>query len=142
VFGGPRWRDLVGHDKAVEYVRSGAVPVMLDPDGEPVLRNFVHVDDLIDAITLAVDNPKARQQTFNVCMDEPVNYRDVATYLAEARQHSSVEVHTPYRSTWLDNTKAKFLLDWRPAYDLPLLIDSAWDFVRAPDDPRTVVYPG
>jgi len=30
VFGGPRWRDLVGVQKADEYIRSGAVPVMLD----------------------------------------------------------------------------------------------------------------
>ena len=36
VFGGPRWRDLVGSELADEYDKTGAVPVMLDPDGEPV----------------------------------------------------------------------------------------------------------
>ena len=35
VFGGPRWRDLVGAEAADGYVKNGAVPVMLDPDGEP-----------------------------------------------------------------------------------------------------------
>ena len=35
VFGGPRWRDLVGARRADEYVKSGAVPVMLDPKGSP-----------------------------------------------------------------------------------------------------------
>jgi nucleoside-diphosphate-sugar epimerase len=47
VFGGPRWRDLVGAEKADEYLRAKAVPVMLDPQGLPVKRNFVHVEDLI-----------------------------------------------------------------------------------------------
>ena len=35
VFGGPRWRDLVGAERADEYVKSGAVPLMLDPEGKP-----------------------------------------------------------------------------------------------------------
>ncbi len=47
VFGGPRWRDLVGAAQADEYVKKGTVPVMLDPDGRPVQRNFVHVEDLV-----------------------------------------------------------------------------------------------
>ena len=85
VFGGPRWRDLVGAEKADRYVEKGAVPVMLDPDGRPVKRNFVHVDDLVDAILLAIDHPKARQQTFNVCMDEPVDYGALGAYLAASR---------------------------------------------------------
>jgi UDP-glucose 4-epimerase len=142
VFGGPSWRDLVGPERADQYLETGAVPVMLDPDGKAVKRNFVHVEDLVSAIMLAVDAPPARQQTFNVCMDEPVDYRAVADYLAETRGLPSVEIPTPFYSTWLDNTKAKFLLGWRPEYDLEKLIDAAWDYQRAADDPRIVWYPG
>ena len=43
VFGGPRWRDLVGAERSDEYVRKQTIPVMLDPAGQPVKRNFVHV---------------------------------------------------------------------------------------------------
>ncbi|WP_437316564.1 NAD-dependent epimerase/dehydratase family protein [Sorangium sp. So ce385] len=142
VFGGPRWRDLVGAEAADRYVRSGAVPVMLDPDGEPVKRNFVHVEDLVAAILKAIDHEKARQQTFNICMDEPVDYGELARYLETTRGLPSVRVKTPYRSTWLDNTKAKFLLGWRPQYDLARLTDAAFDYVRAPEDPRVTWYPG
>ncbi len=142
VFGGPRWRDLVGAERAAEYVRTGAVPVMLDPDGKPILRNFVHVDDLSQAILAALDHPKARQQTFNICMNEPVDYRAVGDYLAQTRGLPTVDVPTGYHSTWLDNSKARFLLGWRPAYDLPRLIDAAWDYQRSPDDQRVVWYPG
>jgi UDP-glucose 4-epimerase len=142
VFGGPRWRDLVGDQKADEYIRTEAVPVMLDPDAVPVKRNFVHVDDLVSALLLAVDHPKAHQQLFNICMDEPVDYGEVGEYLNETRGFPKIEIKTEYHSTWLDNTKAKFLLGWRPEYDLKKMIDSAFDYVRAEDDPREVWYPG
>lgn len=142
VFGGPRWRDLVGPQQADEYVRRQTIPVMLDPGGQPVKRNFVHVDDLVSAILSALDHPAARQQTFNICMDEPVDYRTLAAYLAKSRGLPSVEIKTPYHATWLDNTKAKFLLGWRPEYDLERMVDSAWGYQRAADDPRVVWYPG
>lgn len=142
VFGGPRWRDLVGAEQADAYVRTQTIPIMLDPDGKPVKRNFVHVQDLATAILLALDNPRARQQTFNICMDEPVDYGAIAAYLAKTRGLPNVGIKTPYVSTWLDNTKAKFILDWRPEYDLPKMIDAAWDYQRAPNDPREVFYPG
>jgi UDP-glucose 4-epimerase len=142
VFGGPRWRDLVGSAKADEFVREGRVPVMLDPAGKPVQRNFVHVSDLVSAMLLALDHPQATRQTFNVCCDEPVNYQLVADYLRETRGLPSVDVPTPYHSTWLDNAKAKFLLGWRPKYDYRRLIDEAFDYQRSPDDPRKILYPG
>jgi UDP-glucose 4-epimerase len=142
VFGGPRWRDLVGHEKADEYVKTQTIPVMIGADGKPVKRNFVHVEDLVTAILCAIDSPAAHQQTFNICMDEPVDYGAVGKYLSQTRGLPTVEVQTPYYSTWLDNTKAKFLLDWRPEYDLKKMIDSAWDYQRAPDDPRIIWYPG
>jgi UDP-glucose 4-epimerase len=142
VFGGPRWRDLVGAKQADDYVRMQTIPIMLDPDGHPVKRNFVHVDDLVSALLLAIDHPNARQQLFNISMDEPVDYGEMGRYLHETRGVPSVEIKTNYHSTWLDNTKAKLLLSWRPAYDMRKLIDSAWDYVRAEDDSRKIWYPG
>ncbi len=142
VFGGPRWCDLVGPERAQEYVKTHAVPVMLDSEGKPVKRNFVHVEDLVSAILMAINAPQARQQTFNICMDEPVDYGTVGEYLAQTRGLPLIPITTPYHSTWLDNAKAKFLLGWRPEYDLTKLIDSAWEYQRAEDDPRVVWYPG
>jgi nucleoside-diphosphate-sugar epimerase len=101
-----------------------------------------HVEDLVSAILLSIDNPKARQQLFNVCMDEPVDYRKVAEYLMETKGLPSVDVKTQYQSTWLDNAKAKFLLDWKPKIDLKQLIEKAWSYERSEDDPRKIWYPG
>ena len=142
VFGGPRWRDLVDAQSVDELIRTEAVPIMLDPESVPVKRNFVHVDDLVSALLLAVDHPKARQQLFNISMDEPVDYGAMARYLAHTRGLPAVEIKTQYHSTWLDNTKAKFLLGWRPEYDLKKMVDAAFDHLRADDDPRKVWYPG
>jgi len=75
-------------------------------------------------------------------MDEPVDYREVAHYLNTTRGLPSIDVKTPYQSTWLDNAKARFLLGWRPRVDLPLLIEDAWAFQRAQSDPRQVWYVG
>jgi nucleoside-diphosphate-sugar epimerase len=142
VFGGPRYRDIVGPEQADEYIRTNTIPVLIGKDGKPIQRNFVHVNDLVDAILSAIDHPEAHQQTFNICMDEPVNYGDMGEYLAETRGYNTVPIRSEYASTWLDNTKAKFLLDWRPKYDLKRLIDEAFDYQRAEDDPRIVWYPG
>jgi nucleoside-diphosphate-sugar epimerase len=142
VFGGPRWCELVGAEAVEAYLKSNTVPLMLDPEGNPVSRNFVHVSDLVEAMVLALDHAKARRQTFNICMDEPVNYREVADHLRETRGIPSVEIKTPYWSTWLDNAKAKFLLGWRPRFDTKRLVDEAWDYQRGEAEPRKVWYPG
>ena len=142
IFGGPKWRDYVGEARADAYVQTQTIPVMLDAAGEPLQRNFVHLDDLVSAILTALDHPRARQQTFNICMDEPVNYRAMAEYLAKIRNLPSVDIPTAFQSTWLDNAKARFLLGWRPQIDYKRLIDLAWDFERAPGDPRIIWYPG
>ena len=142
VFGGPHWREIVGPAKADQYIKTRTVPVLLDANGEGLQRNFVHVNDLVDALIKAVDNPKAHQQLFNIAMDEPVDYRKVGDYLAKTRGFKTVEISSKFYSTWLDNTKAKFLLNWRPVYDLHRLIDAAFDYQRAPDEPRKIWYPG
>jgi nucleoside-diphosphate-sugar epimerase len=71
-----------------------------------------------------------------------VDYGELAAYLAKSRGLPSVPVPTPYHSNWLDNAKAKFLLGWRPTYDLKKMTDAAWEYRRSEDDPRIVWYPG
>jgi UDP-glucose 4-epimerase len=85
VFGAPRWCERVGPQAAAAHAAVGAVPVLLDEAGAGVLRNFVHVDDLVAAILAALDHPRARQQLMNVCMDEPIDYLRMGHYLERTR---------------------------------------------------------
>lgn len=142
VFGVPRWPDEVGADRAATLAAEGAVPVALDAAGQPLKRNMLHVDDLAGAILAALDNPAARGQTFNIAMDEPVDYGKAAALLRRRSGAMPVEVETPFFSTWLDNSKAKQLLGWRPTYSLAGLIDAAWAFERAAGDIPEIRYPG
>jgi len=142
VFGGPVWKTLVPEADARRYHQKGTVPLLLDADHRPLKRNFVHVDDLVEAIMAALDNPRAERQLFNVCMDRPVDYGEVADYLKRTRGLDSITIPSQFHSNWMDNSKVKFALGWQPAYDLPKLIDSAWEYGRSPDDPRKVWYPG
>ena len=113
-----------------------------DADGRPLKRNFVHVDDLVSAILAAIDNPRTKRQLFNVSMDRPVDYGELADYLARTRGLDSIEIPSGFHSNWMDNSKAKYLLAWRPEYGLEKLVDSAWEYERAGSDPRIVYYPG
>jgi UDP-glucose 4-epimerase len=142
VFGAPRWYELVSEVEAEQFEQTNTIPLMLDADQPPLKRNFVHVDDLVNAILVALDCPKANQQTFNICMDEPVDYGEVAQYLAHTRGLPSVKIVTNFHSTWSDNSKAKFLLGWRPSYDFRRLVDAPWNYERSLGEPRVVWYPG
>jgi len=142
LFGGPDWKEMVSAEEAEQARRDGAVPILLEQSGKPVKRNFVHVDDLVSAIVIALDAPAARQRLYNICMDEPVDYAEVARHLAATRDLPAIEVRGPYVGNWMDNSRAKSELGWRPTYDLKKLIDSAWDYVRRPEDRRRIWYPG
>lgn len=142
VFGGPVWKDLVPPQNAIDYRLTNTVPLFRDADGAPMKRNFVHVDDLVRAMIIALDHPAAKRQLFNICMDEPVDYAAVAQHLNETRGFPSVDIPSEFHSTWLDNSKARQMLGWRPRYDLKRLIDAAYGYRRAPDNPRKIWYPG
>lgn len=141
-FGGPAWSDLLSAGDIDKFARAEAIPLLQDQTGAPLKRNFVHVSDLVSAILVVLDNPAAAGQLFNISMDRPVDYAEVADHLRATRGLPSAPVATPYHSNWLDNAKARKVLGWRPLVDLAELIDRAWDHVRAPDDPRVVWYPG
>ena len=142
VFGGPVWKDLVPREDAERYRKAGTVPCLHDVTGRPLKRDFVHVTDLVAAILAAIDQPRAHQQTFNIAMSRPVDYGEVAEHLRKTRGLDSVPIESGFHSNWMNNNKARFLLDWEPQYDLRRLIDEAWSFERPADEPRKIWYPG
>jgi nucleoside-diphosphate-sugar epimerase len=142
VFGGPDWKTMVTPEEAQACRATHAVPLLQEMDGTPLKRNFVHVDDLVEAILLALTAKAARQRLYNISMDEPVDYQVVADHLKRTRGLPAKPIRSEFVSNWMDNSRAKAELGWRPAYDTKKLIEAAWDYQRAPNDPRRVWYPG
>jgi nucleoside-diphosphate-sugar epimerase len=141
-FGGPDWDTLISPARRREYAGSNAVPLLIAGDGKPLKRNFIHVDDLVEAIIASLDNPAAGQHLFNIAMTEPVDYAAVGAHLEKTRDMRPVRIETPYVSNRLDNTKARLRLGWTPKVDLAALIDRAFTYERAPGDERKIWYPG
>lgn len=141
-FGGPIWSDLMSAEKASRLAEGSFVPLMRDKTGASLKRNFVHVDDLVAALMAALDHPAAMQELFNISMDEPVEYAQVADYLMRTRDMEPVEIPTPFHSNWLDNAKVRHALGWRPQVGFEEMIERAWAYERSPSDPRKIWYPG
>ncbi len=141
-FGGPAWSEYLSDDEIAESASADLVPRVIDRDGKPLRRNFVHVDDLVAAILAALDNPAAEGELFNITMDRPVDYGEVADHLEATRGLGAKTVETLMISNWLDNAKARLRLGWRPKVDLEQLIERAWGYRRSADDPRRIWYPG
>jgi nucleoside-diphosphate-sugar epimerase len=141
-FGGPSWSSLISPDELVALKEQRAVPALRDIRGDYLRRSFIHVDDLVKAMLAALDNSAAFGQLFNVAMDRPVDYGDVADLLEASGNRQRLDIPTSFHSNWLDNSKARMVLGWEPEIDLRGLVERAWSYRRAADDPRIVWYPG
>ncbi len=141
-FGGPPWETLVDDVTLERMRRDNLFPAMNDVNGKPLKRNFIHVDDLVNAILLSVDNPDAYGQLFNIAMNEPVDYGALPSLLQKEDEEKHEVISTPFYSNWLDNTKARKVLGWEPKIGAEELVELAWNYKRAESDPRIVWYPG
>ncbi len=142
VFGGPDWKTMVSDDVAKKCKIEGTIPILHNADGNPLKRNFVHVEDLVGAIPQPSTIPSRAGNSITSAWMNLSTMARSQPISARPRGLGSIDIPSSYHSTWLDNSKAKFELGWRPRYDLAKLIDAAWDYKRAAGDPRKVWYPG
>ncbi|MFC4667964.1 NAD-dependent epimerase/dehydratase family protein [Seohaeicola nanhaiensis] len=141
-FGGPAWADLMPQADLERAWQEGLVPLMIAANGEPLRRSFVHVDDVVSAALTALVHPAAAGETFNITMNEPVDYGRLAALLKRRNGTEAIEIRTPFHGNWLDNSKARQRLGWAPDVDLEEMIERAWTYQRAEKDVRRVWYPG
>lgn len=142
VFGMPRWHEEVGEAEAARYAARQSVALALAADGRPLKRSIIGVDDVVDAILAAIEIRPPGCQTFNLAMEEPFDYGRAAAYISNRFGHEAVEIPTPFHSVWIDNMKARQLLNWSPKLNTQSLVDAAWAFQPANGSRREVVYPG
>lgn len=75
-------------------LKNGNVPVIFE-DGRQT-RDFIHVHDVADAVTRALEADAAVSGPLNVCTGRPVEIRELATVLAE-RLGTAIEPHVTGR---------------------------------------------
>lgn len=141
-FGETAHKTHVGPIRAAGLARRETIPLFLDHAGTPLTRNFVALDDLVAAIQLALGNPRARQQLFNISMDPPVNYAALARHLKQTRGLDAEDIPTGYHSNWLDVSKARHILGWQPRIGMGELVETSWNYQRKPSEERVIHYPG
>ena len=114
-----------------EAKRNGQPSVAIWGTGSP-LREFMHVDDLADAILFAHDNPP-KQNLINVGYGSEISIRDFATtmkgivgYKGEIEFDVSMPDGTPRKL--LDTTKF-FSMGWRPKIGLKEGLESTYKWL-------------
>lgn len=129
-FGVPVWSELMDDNARSKYAAGGDAAVALrHPDGRPMLRHIVSVEDCVQAFRLSLEREGVEGETFNIAMGEPFDYVDAAGYAAERLGIDVIELVDPVGQDFcMDVTKARHVLGYQPQYDIRGLIDSAVDF--------------
>ena len=106
-----------------------------DPDA---IRDWVYVDDHVDAYIKALGNQKAIGQTINICTGNGYTTKETAELIAQMTNFKGEIVwhSTPPRPLDAkiligDNTKAEKLLGWKPKYSLEEGLKKTIDYWRA-----------
>jgi dTDP-L-rhamnose 4-epimerase len=125
---------------AARYLNNRA-PVIFE-DGRQ-RRDFVHVRDLAAGCVLAMENPAARDQVFNIGGGHPYSVLEIAERLGKVlgKGHLGPQVSGNYRAgdirnCFADISKAATVLGYRPRIDLDagLVGLSAWLEGRMDED--------
>jgi UDP-glucose 4-epimerase len=101
-------------------------------------RDFVHVDDVVDALVAAAVADGAAGQVFNVCSGAEHSIREVAEMVARLAGAAADALRIgalPYRQNevWRlvgSNDKARSMLDWSPRVRLEDGLRRTWDAYR------------
>ncbi|MEM8530723.1 MAG: NAD-dependent epimerase/dehydratase family protein [Chloroflexota bacterium] len=119
-------------------------------DGEPIqiwgdgtqIRDFTYVDDAVEALLMAGDNPTADGQVFNLGSDETINLRDLAELLIEIHGSGQYEL-IPYPADrkpidigdyYSDYRLIQGRLGWRPKVSLREGLQRTLAFYQAEKD--------
>ena len=131
-----RLTNVYGPRQLLKHNRQGFIAwfIRLAIEGRPIeiygdgsqLRDFVYVDDAVDAFLRAGSTDTCNGEAFNVGGDEPFSHRDLAALLVRIAGSGSVRyVEWPagrkaidIGSFYADSTKFKRVTGWAPAVPL------------------------
>ena len=129
-FGVPVWRELMSERQRGEFSGGRDAAVALrHPDGTPMRRHIVAVEDCIQAFLLTLRTEGIEGETFMIAMNEPFDYVEAAQYASQRLGIETLDLVDPVGKDFcIDVAKARYVLGYRPAYDVYGLIDKAARF--------------
>jgi UDP-glucose 4-epimerase len=132
-FGVPVWAELMDDAQRARYAAGRDAAVALrHPDGKPMLRHIVALEDCVQAFLLALTRKGIEGQTFNIAMAEPFDYVATAAYVADRLGIDVIELVDPVGQDFsIDVSKARYVLGYRPQYDIRALVDKAIEFRKS-----------
>ncbi|MDY7009918.1 MAG: NAD(P)-dependent oxidoreductase [Planctomycetota bacterium] len=133
-FGVPIWKDWAVTSEQKEFFGKGAdgVAKLIHPDGKPGIRQIVGIKDVVKSVMLAVGNPAAVGEAFNVSGPSPFSYDIAAGYIAEKLNLPVVDFEVgEYHDFSIDMTKSRSVLGLHPEYDIFRIADDAIAFRKA-----------
>ena len=133
-FGVPIWEELAVSPEQKEYFTKGrnAVACMLNANGAPSLRQIVGIEDVVQSIMLAVDNPATLGEAFNISGPAPFSYRIMADHMAEKLSLPTVEFTNPdFHNFCIDLSKSRSVLGYNPQCDIIRIVDNAVAFRKS-----------
>ena len=113
-------------------------PITIFEDGKES-RDFVYIDDVVDATILAIENPQANNEIFNVGAGETTNVLTVAKFLVDGYGlEVPINVNGSYRlgdirHNYADITKIKHLLNFNPKVNFKTGIIKFIEWVNTQD---------
>jgi len=131
-FGVPVWSELMNEEQQARFTgASDAAVALRHPDGTPMRRHVVAVEDCVQAILLALKTEDIEGQTFMIAMNDPFDYVEAAAHAASRLGIETLELIDPVGQDFaIDIAKARYVLGYRPKYDIFGLIDQAVEFRR------------
>ncbi len=132
-FGVPVWRELMSPEQQAAFTPGRQAAVALrHPDGRPMRRHIVAVEDCVAAFLLSLRREGIEGETFMIAMTDPFDYVETAAYVARQLGIGVIDLVDPVGQDFaIDTAKARYVLGYQPKYDIVGLIDRAIDFRRS-----------
>lgn len=143
--GVPVWRDWAVTPEQQAYFKEGknGVACLVHADGSAGKRHIVSIKDVVKSIMLAIGNPTAIGEAFNVSGPSPFAYDALANYVAEKLNLPVVRFEvSEFNDFCIEMSKSRSVLGFTPEYDIFRIVDDALAFRAAGKTRSACLYPG
>lgn len=103
-----------------------------------ILRDFLYIDDCVEALLLSAINTQAEGETFNVGVNKPIKFRELADMIVKITGSGrwAFAPFTPERKAqepgdfYSDITKIKKTMGWKPRIPLKMGLQKTVEYYR------------